>query len=114
MEIDIQQPLRSAEFSISPAADDTSETKGFNHFGYTFNHVAGGENKLFEIAYSKQDRLPSVDIKYSRMSGDKVWGSPYDTQRHAKKIIYIVFITGVIGLATVIGWLFFYRRKQRV
>jgi len=113
MEVDIQQPFRSTMFSIDPASKDTSRAKDFNHFGYTFDHVAGGENKLFKITYNKKDHFPSVDIKYSRMSGDKVWGSPYDTQRQARKIIYIVFIAG-IAVLVLIGGLFFYRRKKRV
>jgi hypothetical protein len=113
LEMDIQQPLRSTMFNISPASEDASVIKGFNHFEYTYSPVSRGDDKLFKIAYSKKDRLPSVDIKYSRMSGDKVWGSPYNTQRQARKIIYIIFITGVAGLV-LIGGLFFYRRKQRV
>jgi hypothetical protein len=113
LEMDIQQPLRSTMFNISPTSGDAYTNKGFNHFEYTYSPVPSGEDKLFNISYNKKDRLPSVDIKYSRMSGDKVWGSPYDTQRQAKNIIYIVFITGVAGLV-LIGGLFFYRRKQRV
>jgi hypothetical protein len=113
LEMDIQQPLRSTMFNISPTSEDASTNKGFNHFEYTYSPVSRGEDKLFNISYSKKDRLPSVDIKYSRMSGDEVWGSPYDTQRQARNIIYIVFFTGVAGLV-LIGGLFFYRRKQRV
>jgi len=113
LEVDIQQPLRSTNFAISPQSDNTSEKKGFNHFAYTFDRLAGGENRMFVISYSKIDRLPSVDIKYSRMSGEKTWGSPYDTQRNVKNIIYFIFFTGVAGLL-LIGGLFFLRRKQRV
>ncbi len=113
MEVDIQQPLRSTEFNISPAGNDTSEMKGFNHFKYTFNHVAGGENKLFRIAYNKKDRLPSVDIKYSLMSGEKVWGSPYDTQRQVKNIIYIIFFTGITGLIALLSGYFYLKRKKK-
>ncbi len=113
LEMDIQQPLRSTMFTINPANEDATKIKGFNHFKYTYRPVSRGEDKLFNIAYSKKDRLPSVDIKYSRMSGGKTWGSPYDTQRQARKIIYIVFITGIAGLV-LIGGLFYYKRKKRV
>jgi len=112
LEMDIQQPLRSTEFNITPASETASEEKGFNHFKYTFGPVASGEDKLFKIVYQKQDQLPSVDIKYSRMSGSKTWGSPYSTQRQARNIIYIIFTTGVAGLLLT-GGVFFYRRKRR-
>lgn len=113
LELDIQQPLRSTVFNLSPASETSSKEKGFNHFKYTFSTVPGGEHKLFKIAYTKQDQLPSVDIKYSRMSGDKVWGSPYATQRQAKSIIYIVFFSGLAGLMLALSGYVYYRRKQK-
>jgi hypothetical protein len=112
LEMDIQQPLRSTLFTISPTSEDTSIQKDFNHFKYTYSPVSRGEDKPFKITYSKKDRLPSVDIKYSRMSGDQVWGSPYDTQRQARTIIYMVFITG-LAVLLLIGGLYFYRRNKK-
>jgi hypothetical protein len=51
-----------------------------------------------------------VDIKYSNMSGPKVYGSPYDTQRKAKPFIYVLFGTGI---AAVVGLsLIFFMRKR--
>jgi len=113
LQLDIQQPLRSSLFTINPGSKNVSIIKDFNHFKYDFNQVASGENKSLKITYSKKDRLPSVDIKYSRMSGDKLWGSPYETQRQIKNIVYIVFFTG-IAVLLLVGGLFFYKRKQRV
>jgi len=113
MEVDIQQPLRTTEFNIIPMSNDTSKIKGFNHYRYTFNNITGGENKLFRISYNKKDHLPSVDIKYSRMSGDKTWGSPYNTQRQVKNIIYIIFLTGIAGLIVLISGYIYLKRKKK-
>jgi hypothetical protein len=113
LELDIQQPLRSTVFKIHPASETISKVKDFNHYKYTFSPVASDEHKLFKIAYHKKDRLPSVDIKYSRMSGDKVWGSPYATQRQVKNIIYIVFFSGLAGLMLVIAGYIYFRRKKK-
>ncbi len=113
LEMDIQQPLRTTAFTISPASEDTSMIKDFNHFKYTYSPVSSGENKLFNIAYNKKDRLPSVDIKYSRMSGDKVWSSPYETQKQMKNIIYIIFFTGITGLIALLGGYLYMKRKKK-
>jgi len=111
VEVDIQQPLRSTEFKISPSDGNASTAKGFNHFKYTFHRVSRGDEKKFKVNYIKQDHLPSVDIKYSGMSGPRVWGSPYDTQRKVKTLIYIMFATGVLGMMVAIIW--FLRRKTK-
>lgn len=113
LELDIQQPLRSTLFNINPASESNSKEKGFNHFMYSYSAVPDGEHKLFNISYNKKDRLPSVDIKYSRMSGDKVWGSPYETQKQVKNIVYIVFFSGLVGLILVLTCYVYYRRKQK-
>jgi hypothetical protein len=113
LEMDIQQPLRSTLFTINPASEDASISKDFNHFKYTYSPVSSGENRLFNIAYSKKDRLPSVDIKYSRMSGDKVWGSPYDMQKQVKNIIYIIFFTGITGLIALLSGYLYLKRKKK-
>jgi len=112
LEMDIQQPLRSTMFNISPASEEASTDKDFNHFKYTYSPVSSGEDKLFNITYNKSDRLPSVDIKYSRMSGDKVWGSPYDTQKKVKDIIYILFFTGIAGLIALLCTYLYLKRKK--
>ena len=117
MEVDIQQPLRATEFAIAPAGKSLkakqSERKGFNHFSYLLEDVSKNQENTFQINYTKTDPKPSVDIKFSNMDGPKVFGSPYETQKNAKTIVYIIFGTSALGLTILIAGLIFYRRKKQ-
>ena len=115
MEVDIQQPLRASHFSIALepglATGTESVKEGFQHFNYTLNNIAQGDEQVFALRYQKADIKPSIDIKYASMTGTKIWGSPYDDQKKASKIITIVFGTGVSVLG-IIGFLFWQKRKK--
>lgn len=110
LEVDIQRPLRAEGFKITPQSSVISEKKGFEHYGYVFENVRAGKALDFKVEYVKKDRLPSVDIKYSPMTGAKTWDSPYETPRRKSAILYL---TGGVGLLLVIGmlWLVFKRKK---
>lgn len=112
LEIDIEQPLRSVGFTISPSGGEPSEKNGFKHFRYTLENIAKGEERVFRIGYVKTDPTPSVDIKYSSMSGTRVWGSPYDTQRKVKTFVYILFGTGIAAAAGLF-WIVLLRRRRK-
>ena len=115
MEVDIQQPLRSTEFSILPEKNmgipQATESKGFNHFAYTLDDVSKDQENIFNIKYTKSDPKPSVDIKYSRMTGPKVWSSPYETQKNIKTFVYILFASSVFGVISVVAWFIRSRKK---
>ncbi len=121
MEIDIQQPLRSSDFNITPSVDAsmlaagpiTKKAKGFNHFSYTLANIGKGMITTFAIDYIKDDQKPSVDIKYSRMSGTKTWGSPHETQKNVKTFVYVIAGTGIFGLLATIGGLIWRRKNKR-
>ena len=113
LELDIQQPLRSSEFTVAPSGGEVKERKGFNHYQYSLEGIAKGEEAVFNISYLKKDREPSVDIKYASMSGPRVWGSPYETQRNLKTIIYLVFGSGLAAAAGGIAWIVMLNRKKR-
>lgn len=110
LEVDIQRPLRAEGFKITPQSSVISEKKGFEHYGYVFDNVRAGKALDFTIEYVKKDRLPSVDIKYSPMTGTKTWDSPYETPRRKWIILYVA---GGVGLLLVIGmlWLVFKRKR---
>ena len=112
MEVDIEQPLRSTGFTISPAGGAPYENGGVNHFEYQLEDIAQGEERAFRIGYGKTDMAPSIDIKYSFMSGPRVWGSPYDIQRNVTSIIYILFGTGLAAVAAGIAWIVYLRRRR--
>jgi hypothetical protein len=121
MEIDIEQPLRSQEFNISPPEhavqsqqdDSISIVKGFKHFAYTMQDVPATQENLFQLSYIKKDPKPSLDIKYTSMKGPKSFGAAYETQKNIKAYIYIVFITGIIVALALVAWFFWSRKKKR-
>ena len=121
MEVDIQQPLRSTAFSISPPGGATlaekngtiNMIKGFNHFIYKFEGIAKGQESAFKIKYIKNDPNPSVDIKYTSMKSPQTQSAPYETLRNIKSIIYILFGTGLLCTIAVVAWFFHSRKKKR-
>lgn len=121
LEADIQQPLRSAGFSITPAKgatpqelDETSisQIKGFTHFAYVLRDIKADQQPLFGLSYRKQDPKPSVDIKYVSMKQPAKSDSPYEAQKKVRAYIYIVFASGVlVALALLLR--FFRSRKVK-
>lgn len=114
MEVDVQQPLGSSEFAISPAGGKASVIKDFNHFRYSLRDIAMGDQRVFKIDYVKQATEPSVDVKFASMTGNRVWGSPYQTQRNVLKIVYFIFASGVLMIAGAGIWLMKTRGKKKV
>jgi len=112
MEVDIQQPLRSTNFTVSPTGAEKYQEDEFNHYTHTLDDIAKGESRVFEIGYLKETREPSVDVKFASMTGRRVWGSPYGTQRNVKTIIYVVFGTGASVLVAMTLWVVARRRRK--
>lgn len=121
MEVDIQQPLRSSAFSISPPGSASliekngtiSVIKGFNHFIYRLEGVSKGQENIFKINYIKSDPNPSVDIKYTSMKSPQTQSAPYEIQRNIKTITYALFGTGAFGILAVVAWFLRSRNKKR-
>ncbi len=121
MEVDIQQPLRSTAFNISPPGNAAlsenngtiSVLKGFNHFTYKLEGVSKDQESAFKISYIKSDPQPSVDIKYTSMKSPQTQSASYETQRNIKAIIYILFGTGAVAIIAVAAWLLRSRTKKR-
>ncbi|MDO8463892.1 MAG: hypothetical protein Q7S46_01375 [Gallionella sp.] len=121
LEVDIQQPLRSTEFSITPPvgaailekSGTISVIKGFNHFAYKLEGVSKDQEYAFRIGYIKSDPKPSVDIKYTSMQTPPTRTAPYETQRNIKVVVYLVFGAGALGVLAVAWWFFRSRKKKR-
>ncbi len=121
LEVDIQQPLRSTAFNISPPASATaseingtiSVIKGFNHFAYKLEGVSKGQESAFKIDYIKSDPKPSVDIKYTSMQTPPSQTAPYEIQRNIKTIIYMIFGTGVLAIVVVVVWFIRFRKAKQ-
>ncbi|MBI5286051.1 MAG: cytochrome c-type biogenesis protein CcmH [Deltaproteobacteria bacterium] len=109
LEVNIQRPLRSEGFKVTPEAIEKAEAKGFELYNYAFDNVPKGKVLGFKVEYVKKDTLSSVDIKYSPMAGPKVWGSPYETQKKVSTILYSVAGMGALLL---IGLLWFLLRGR--
>lgn len=121
MEVDIQQPLRSTAFNISPpksaAITEKSGTisvlKGFSHFTYKLEGISKGHERAFKISYIKSDPNPSVDIKYTSMQTPKTQSTSYEALRNIKVFIYLLFGTGTLGVMVAVAWFFRSRKKKQ-
>ena len=62
LQVEIQQPLRSTNFVVAPAANSVfADKEGFKYHRYDFANVAAGQTLTFDIAYEKPDAKPSVE-----------------------------------------------------
>ena len=112
LEIDLQPPLRAEGFAVSPEAAEIEELKDFTHFRYTFNGQPPGTRIPFEISYKKGDDRPSVDIKYSRMSGPgsgTAKTAPHEERGRFMTALYLLAGMG-LALAAVLAWLLMGRK----
>ncbi|MBI5657989.1 MAG: hypothetical protein HZC43_00190 [Nitrosomonadales bacterium] len=120
MEVDLQQPLRSTAFSVSPPENASaslkdgsiSVIKGFNHVIYKLEGVATNQEVAFGINYLKSDPKPSVDIKYSSMKETQAQGKSYEGQRNIRKTLYAISGTGMLGVLALIAWRIRSRKKR--
>ncbi len=112
MEVNIQQPLRSERFVVSPSTEPRL-IRDSTHFIYEIRDVEEGETREFTLSYFKEDAKPSVDIKYSpplMKGGTASDGSPYSTQRMVRILLYGVFAAGLLLFGVMIAW--FIRSKK--
>ncbi len=59
--VEIQQPLRSSGFAVTPAANTVlSDKQGFKYHRFEYSNVAAGQAITFDVAYEKADAQPSV------------------------------------------------------
>lgn len=62
LEINLQQPLKAANFKVEPTSSDVrSDDKGFKYYVYTFKNVSADKEFPFKISYTKTDPNPSVE-----------------------------------------------------
>lgn len=119
LEVDLQQPLRSTAFRVSPPENATvfqkdtslSVIKGFNHVAYRLEGIATDREVAFGIHYLKSDPKPSVDIKYSSMKETQTRGKSYEGQRNIKRTLYALSGTGILGILALIAWRIRSRKK---
>jgi len=114
LEIDIQEPLRAEGFVVTPEAHRLEETKGLKHYRYYMDKPQKGVDIPFEINYKKEDKRPSVNIKYSPMSmsieGDGMSTSPHEERGNFVKLLYVLAVGG-LSLVLFLLWFVFRRKK---
>lgn len=97
LEVNIQQPLRSSEFNVTPVSSKESEEKGFRLLHYTYEGIPQGKEIQFNISYKKQDSRPSVDIK----SASSMAGASGATTSNRN---YMIFLAGGVLLLILLGY----------
>lgn len=120
MEVELQQPLRSSAFNITPPENaqltrkeaSISVIKGFNQVVYKLDGVMAERETIFKVNYLKSDPKPSVDIKFSSMKETLSKGKSYESQRNVKTILYALFGTGILAVLGIAVWRTRSRKKQ--
>ena len=110
LEVDVQKPLMAEGFNLVPEPMEKREARGFEHFGYVYENVVKGREIKFNAQYIKNVSQPSVDIKYSAMTGPKVYGSPFEGR---KRFSNAMIAAGIVGLLLVIGMLILIFKKVK-
>ena len=106
LEVDVQKPLRAENFEIIPLSAEKTERKGFEHYGYVYENIQKGKEVNFNVQYVKKDSLPSQDIKYSAMTGTKVFGSPFEERKRFSNFMILAGIVGAALLAALVALVF--------
>jgi hypothetical protein len=68
LEVNIQQPLRSSDFTIAPASSKQTRDGDFIQYNYSIKDITANQGVRFKINYIKEDNNPSIDIKFGGMS----------------------------------------------
>ena len=96
LEVNIQQPLRSSGFTVTPVSTRESQDKGFRYLHYTYEDVPKGKEIRFNVSYNKKDSRPSVDIKYSSSMAES------DSSGYSRG--YTTFLVGGVLLLILLGY----------
>ncbi|MCL5263742.1 MAG: zinc ribbon domain-containing protein [Chloroflexi bacterium] len=73
LDVEIQQPLRSSDFTITPAAQlSNSDKDGFKYSLLSYKKLNQDQKVELNVSYSKQDNRPSVAKKQQGAPGGSV------------------------------------------
>ncbi len=106
--LEVQQPLKATNFTISPAAPNTRSESGFTYFDTSFANVPAGQVLSAQIKYIKTDPNPSVSPAVAPAS---VPASPVATTSSSWGNTFLIVAIVVLGLTAVLG--FFMLQQQR-
>ncbi|HEX21090.1 MAG TPA: hypothetical protein ENH19_00365 [Actinobacteria bacterium] len=60
LQIEIQKPLKAANFKITPPTTDTAISEGFTYYLYNFKNSEAGQEIRYNISYSKDTYQTSI------------------------------------------------------
>ncbi|MFC2011087.1 zinc ribbon domain-containing protein [Chloroflexota bacterium] len=99
LEVIVQEPRYSSDFSISPIGNSFVDNHGFTSYSYNYSELVDTPPLLFEISYHKSDKRPSLSINENESSESYL-------------VIIIVVILGIAAVASFL-WLYKPRPKTR-
>jgi ribosomal protein L32 len=100
LDIEVQQPLKSSGFSLSPAHSTAGSAGGFTYYQYAFNDVEPGQVINIDGSYSKSDSKPSVAGQQQAAGGSS-------STLRTLGIVVAIAAVGVVGVMA-------YRRRTPV
>lgn len=106
--LEVQQPLKATNFTITPAMPNTRSENGFTYFDASFANVTTGQVLSAQIKYTKTDPNPSVSPAAAPAS---VPATPVTTTSSSWGSAFLVVAIVVLGLTAVLG--FFMLQQQR-
>jgi hypothetical protein len=106
--LEVQQPLKATNFTISPATPNTRSENGFTYFDSSIGNVTAGQVISAKIKYTKTDPSPSVSPAAAPAS---VPSTPVTTTSSPWGNTFLIVAIVVLGLTAVLG--FFMLQQQR-
>ena len=91
--MEVQQPLRSSGFTLTPVLPRTFTSGGFSYHTQDYPNVSVGKPLSVKVSYSKTDNSPSVKPK--RKSPDDAPAA--DVQSGGKSKLALIVVLAVVG-----------------
>jgi hypothetical protein len=95
LEVTLQEPLRSSNFSVLPRGEPFTDNRGFASHRYNYRDLGDDLPLPFEIAYTKPDRNPSLTTEVKGTTNT------------------LMTVSIVVGLGAVLGAGLLWVRKSR-
>lgn len=105
LSIEVQQPLRSSGFTLTPEMPRAFTSEGFSYRMQEYTDVAAGKPLSVKVSYSKTDNSPSVTPK--RKSPDDAPAADVQSEGESKRVLLVVL--GAVGIIILLlgGYLIF-------
>ncbi len=107
--LEIQQPLKATNFTITPSTPNTRSEDGFTYYDSTFSNVTTGQIISAQIKYTRTDPNPSVLPAPAPASVPST--TPATTTSSTWSSGFLIVAIVVLGLTAVLG--FFMLQQQR-